>query len=41
MAREDWKHAKELIDILKQGEQDVPQALVDMAERYEAMLKKK
>lgn len=41
MAREDWKHAKELIDILKQGEQEVPQSLIDMAERYEAMLKKK
>jgi hypothetical protein len=41
MAREDWKHAKELIDILKQGEQEIPQSLIDMAERYEAMLKKK
>ncbi len=41
IAREDWKHAKELIEILKQGEQEVPQVLHDMAERYEAMLKKR
>ncbi len=41
MAREDWKHAKELIEILKQGEQEVPQALIDMADRYDAMLKKR
>ena len=41
MAREDWKHAKELIEILKQGEQEVPEGLVDMAERYEAMLKRR
>ncbi len=41
MAREDWKHAKELIEILKQGQQIVPDALIDMASRYEAMLKRK
>ena len=41
MAREDWKHAKELIEILKQGEQEVPKSLVDMSERYIAMLKKR
>ena len=41
VSREDWKHAKELIEILKQGEQEVPQDLVDMAERYEAMQKRK
>lgn len=41
MAREDWKHAKELIPILEQGEQEVPKSLLDMAERYENMLKKK
>jgi ATP-dependent RNA helicase DDX43 len=41
VAREDWKHAKELIEILKQGDQEVPQDLVDMADRYEAMLKRR
>ena len=41
VSREDWKHAKELIEILKQGEQEVPQGLVEMAERYEAMQKRK
>jgi ATP-dependent RNA helicase DDX43 len=41
MAREDWKHAKELIPILEQGEQEVPKSLLDMAERYAAMMKKK
>lgn len=41
MAREDWKHAKELIEIMKQGEQVVPQDLIDMADRYEAMLKRR
>lgn len=41
VAREDWKHAKELIEILRQGEQEVPHGLVEMAERYEAMQKKK
>ena len=41
MAREDWKHAKELIPILEQGEQEVPKSLLDMADRYAAMLKKK
>lgn len=41
MAREDWKHAKELIEILKQGEQLVPQSLVDMAERFEAAQRKR
>lgn len=41
MAREDWKHAKELIEILKQGEQCVPQSLIDMAERYDSAMKKR
>ena len=41
MAREDWKHAKELIKILEQGEQEVPNSLVEMASRYEAMLVKR
>lgn len=41
MAREDWKHAKELIEILTQGEQEVPKSLIDMAERFEVMKKKR
>jgi ATP-dependent RNA helicase DDX43 len=41
MSRDDWKHAKELIEILKQGDQEVPRDLIDMAERYEAMLKRR
>lgn len=41
MAREDWKHAKELIDILTKGQQEVPQSLIEMSERYDAMLKKR
>ena len=41
MAREDWKHAKELIEILKQGEQEIPQSLIEMAERYQTMLLKR
>lgn len=41
VGREDWKHAQELIKILNQGEQEVPNGLVEMAERYEAMQKRK
>lgn len=41
MAREDWKHAKELIKILEEGEQEIPNSLVEMASRYEAMLVKR
>jgi ATP-dependent RNA helicase DDX43 len=41
MAREDWKHSKELIEILTKGEQEVPQSLIEMSERYDAMLKKR
>jgi len=41
MAREDWKHAKELIEILTKGEQEVPQSLIEMSERYDAMIKKR
>lgn len=36
MTRNDWKHAKELIEILRQGDQEVPKSLVDMADRFEA-----
>ncbi len=41
MSKNDWKHAKELIQILKDGNQTVPQSLISMAERYDAMLKKR
>jgi len=29
----DWKHAQELIDIMNEAGQDIPQELTDMAER--------
>ncbi len=32
----DWKSAAELIEIMERGEQEVPQALRDMAKRYES-----
>ena len=41
MTRQDWKHAKELIDILSEGGQNVPTELVDMAERFEAMKRRR
>ncbi len=31
----DWKHARELIDILIEANQEVPQPLIDMASRYD------
>ncbi|CAG2177593.1 unnamed protein product, partial [Oppiella nova] len=34
VTREDWKHAKELIDILEEAEQEVPNDLRGMADRY-------
>lgn len=36
MTREDWRHAQELIDILQEANQVVPQDLFAMAERYKA-----
>lgn len=41
MAREDWKHSKELIEILNKGEQEVPESLIEMSQRYDAMLKRR
>ncbi|XP_078672369.1 putative ATP-dependent RNA helicase DDX43 [Branchiostoma floridae x Branchiostoma belcheri] len=35
MTRGDWKNAKHLIDLLEEANQEVPQELVDMAERYQ------
>lgn len=39
--REDWKHAGELIKILKEANQDVPDELQRMADRYAAWKEKK
>ncbi|XP_062506674.1 probable ATP-dependent RNA helicase DDX43 [Corticium candelabrum] len=36
MTREDWRHAQELIDILAEASQEVPDELVAMAERFQA-----
>ncbi|XP_043268998.1 probable ATP-dependent RNA helicase DDX43 [Venturia canescens] len=41
MARNDWSRAKELIRILEEASQEVPEGLYKMAERYEAMKEKK
>ncbi|KAH8330101.1 hypothetical protein KR074_009910 [Drosophila pseudoananassae] len=37
ITREDWGMAKELIDILKEAEQEVPEELQNMATRFQAM----
>ena len=34
MSREDWRHAKELIAILEEASQEVPEELRGMAERF-------
>lgn len=39
--REDWRHAQELIDILNKSNSEIPNELVNMAERYQAWLDKK
>lgn len=36
MTRYDWGSAKELIDILKEANQTVPDELVEMADRFQA-----
>lgn len=41
MTRQDWHHAKELISILEEAEQEVPEELYKMAERFEAWKQKK
>ncbi|XP_066274835.1 probable ATP-dependent RNA helicase DDX43 [Branchiostoma lanceolatum] len=35
MTRGDWKNAKHLIELLEEANQEIPQDLVDMAERYQ------
>lgn len=39
--REDWRHAQELIDILSKSSAEIPETLVQMAERYQVWLDKK
>ncbi|KAK9310783.1 hypothetical protein QLX08_000081 [Tetragonisca angustula] len=41
MTRRDWTHAKELIDILEEANQQIPDELYHMAERYEAWKQKR
>ena len=41
MSREDWKHANDLIPILKEASQEVPNSLVEMGERYTVWKAKK
>ncbi|KAK2580130.1 hypothetical protein KPH14_012407 [Odynerus spinipes] len=41
MTRKDWSHAKELISILEEASQEVPEELYRMAERYEAWKEKR
>jgi hypothetical protein len=38
MTRDDWKHAKNLMKILEQGEQEIPNSLVEIVSRYEEIL---
>jgi ATP-dependent RNA helicase DDX43 len=37
MTRNDWRHAEELIKIMEEADQIVPQQVYDMAQRYNAM----
>ncbi|XP_033176272.1 probable ATP-dependent RNA helicase DDX43 [Bombus impatiens] len=41
MTRSDWSHAKELINILEEANQIVPEELYHMADRYEAWKEKR
>jgi hypothetical protein len=41
MRRQDWKNTKELIEILQEGGQEVFPELIDIAERYESMKRRK
>jgi ATP-dependent RNA helicase DDX43 len=36
MTRDDWRNAQELINILTEASQEVPEELIAMAERYQA-----
>jgi len=37
MTRNDWRHASELIKIMEEANQEVPQEVYEMAQRYSAM----
>lgn len=41
MTRKDWRYAQELIEIMEEAHQDVPQELYDMAARYAANVEKR
>lgn len=41
MTRSDWSSAKELIDILEEAQQEVPDELRDMKTRFDAMQERK
>ncbi|XP_060077446.1 probable ATP-dependent RNA helicase DDX53 [Ylistrum balloti] len=41
MTRNDWRSAQLLIDIMEEANQEIPQDLYEMAERYERMKKKR
>ncbi|EZA51431.1 putative ATP-dependent RNA helicase DDX43 [Ooceraea biroi] len=41
MTRKDWSHAKQLINILEEASQEIPEELYKMAERYDAWKEKK
>ncbi|CAK9807040.1 Probable ATP-dependent RNA helicase DDX43 [Anthophora plagiata] len=41
MTRRDWSHAKELINILEEANQEVPEEVYSMADRYEAWKEKR
>ncbi|KOC61391.1 putative ATP-dependent RNA helicase DDX43 [Habropoda laboriosa] len=41
MTRRDWSHAKELINILEEANQEVPEEVYNMADRYETWKEKR
>ncbi|XP_050586718.1 probable ATP-dependent RNA helicase DDX43 [Bombus affinis] len=41
MTRSDWSHARELINILEEANQEVPEELYQMADRYDAWKEKR
>lgn len=41
MTRDDWRHASDLIKIMEEANQEVPQEVYDMARRYSSMLERR
>lgn len=41
VTRQDWRNAKNLVDIMAEADQEIPDELVQMAERYEAMKRRR